>query len=370
MWRLVCDADQHVNEPKDLYTKWLPAKFQNEAPKVVKLPNGGDAWEKSGRLSPMGLSSTAGRNFSQIKNTGVSYDEMRPGEYDPVEHLKDMDIDGIYSACFFSGPGSNSISPEDGHEFYLAGIQAWNNFMIDGFCAVDPDRLVALPKMPITGLEDSILEFKRVASKGVKGVIISCFPNGTTDMFPDDDRFWAEAEEQGIPVAIHVGFGNRAGQGPGGPITQISNINASRTAANMHKVLSDIAYSGVLERFPKLTILSVETGVGWFPFFLEQADDNYQRHRFWANINLKLRPSEYIKRQVLATFQIDSFGVRNRHDFGVENIMWSSDYPHSGADWPNSQKLIEFHMQGVPEEEKLKMLGGNYARVFKLRGPA
>src|SRR5262249_22580874 len=106
-----------------------------------------------------------------------------------------------------------------------------------------------------------------------------------------------------------------------------------------------------------------------FPWYAEQLDDNFQRHRFWAKMDLKLRPSEYLKRHVLTTFQIDLAAIKFREGF-VSNFIWSSDYPHTGCDWPNSQKNIEFHMQGVPDEEKWQILGGNYARVFKLKGLA
>ena len=375
MWHLVCDADQHLNEPKDLYSQRLPSKLKDQAPKVIQLPGGGDAWEYTDRISAVGMQSTSGRNYSQFKTSGVSYEDMRPGEYDPEAHLKDMDIDGIYSACFFAGPGSG-FSPSDGQELYLACLEAWNDLCLEDWQGTDPERLIALPKMPVTGIEDAVGELRRVAKKGARGVQLSAFPSGSTRIGPVDDRFWAEVQDLDIPVAIHLGFGGGPGLDPakaqigGKPISVVKDLtgfNVTRTAGRMHEVLSDIVLMGSLERFPKLTFLSVETGVGWFPFFMESTDDNYARHRFWSGVDLKLRPSELIRRQIIATFQIDTFGVKSRHDFGVNNIMWSSDYPHAGSDWPNSQRMIEFHMMGVPQEERSQMTGGNYARVFKLK---
>ena len=196
---------------------------------------------------------------------------------------------------------------------------------MDEWCAVNPDRLVALPRIPTTGIEDAVLELKRVAKKGAKGVQMNVYPNGTPELQESDDQFWAEAQDLDVPVAIHVGFtAARAGGRPG---IGLPSINANRTAADMHLILSELVLDGVLERFPKFTFISAETGVGWLPFFIEQTDDNYQRHRFWTGPQLNLRPSEYIKRQVMATFQVDMAGVASRHQIGVDNIMWSSDYP-------------------------------------------
>jgi predicted TIM-barrel fold metal-dependent hydrolase len=172
-------------------------------------------------------------------------------------------------------------------------------------------------------------------------------------------------------VAVHLGFAGHVFEPDedGRWASRMAIMQFQRTACDMNELIANLVFHGVFERFPGLTFLSVETGCGWLPFYIEQLDDQFQRHRFWTNLNLKLRPSEYVKRQVLSTFQIDLAAIKAREGL-VQNFMWSSDYPHTGTDWPNSQKLIEFHMQGVPEDEKWLMAGGNYARVFKLQGPA
>src|SRR5207244_4126642 len=137
---------------------------------------------------------------------------------------------------------------------------------------------------------------------------------------------------------------------------RMATMQYQRTGCDMNELIANLVYHGVFERFPGLTFLSVETGCGWLTFYVEQLDDQFQRHRFWTNLNLKLRPSEYVKRQVLATFQIDKVAIKCREGL-VDNFMWSSDYLHTGTDWPMSQKLIELLMDGVPEEEKAKLVG-------------
>ena len=79
-----------------------------------------------------------------------------------------------------------------------------------------------------------------------------------------------------------------------------------------------------------------------------------------------MKPSEYFQRQVYATFINDSLGVVNRQFVGVDNLMWSSDYPHTVSTWPNSQEVVVRFFQGVPEDEKLKIVRENAIKLYGL----
>jgi len=80
----------------------------------------------------------------------------------------------------------------------------------------------------------------------------------------------------------------------------------------------------------------------------------------------KLLPSTYFDRNVYYTYITDSHGIKKRRDIGVDRIMWSSDYPHSGTDWPHSWDTINRDFAGAPEAEKQAILAGNAARVYHL----
>ena len=102
--------------------------------------------------------------------------------------------------------------------------------------------------------------------------------------------------------------------------------------------ITDMIFTGVFERFPELQVCWIETGVGWIPHFLECLDDRWWRNRVWGDLPLTEPPSSYWYRNNAATFIIDRTGVELRHRVGVDNMMWSSDYPHHGNDWPYSRK--------------------------------
>jgi predicted TIM-barrel fold metal-dependent hydrolase len=107
-----------------------------------------------------------------------------------------------------------------------------------------------------------------------------------------------------------------------------------------------------------------ETDFGWVPYVREQIDNNYQRLEPTARFGLQSLPSEYIERHFHFGYMTDTFGIRNRHDVGVERILWSSDYPHISADWPSSWRVIQSSMSGVPADERHAILAGNAMRLY------
>ena len=107
-----------------------------------------------------------------------------------------------------------------------------------------------------------------------------------------------------------------------------------------------------------------EVDCGWVPYYKEQIDNNYQRLLATSDFIIEELPSVYVERNVHFTFLTDPFGIRSRYDVGVDNMLWSSDYPHISADWPYSWRSIQAAMSGVPHEEREKMLAGNAARLY------
>jgi len=134
--------------------------------------------------------------------------------------------------------------------------------------------------------------------------------------------------------------------------------------------LTVLVFSGVLERFPGLKIVSAENEVSWLPFVIQRWDQTFEHYRHLYPSALKMRPSEYFSRQIYATFIDDAFGVQNRHQAGADHIMWSSDYPHTQSSWPHSREIIERDFAQVPEIEKLKIVRDNVIRLYGLDLPA
>jgi predicted TIM-barrel fold metal-dependent hydrolase len=370
------DADTHVIEPPTLWQERVPRNLRGKAPKVIRQSEEIDAWSfgDGKRVVPLSaLAATSGVSPVTWVIAGTNYAHVRKGAFEPNSRLADMDVDMVYAQLLhptIAIGGSVTFSEHDA-ELQRVCTAAYNDWMAD-FCSVDPSRLIGLAMIPMTGIDDAIKELQRArALPGIHGALLGSYPNGGAFPSPEDDRFWAVAQDLDMAVVIH--FSLFGGDGEGGediyklssPALILARINLERCAKGIMQELSRIILTGIPERFPKLRIIGTETGVGWIPYFLEQTDDNFLRHRFWAKTDLKMLPSEYFRRQCFATFQVDTNGVRNRASM-LENIMWSSDFPHSGADWPNSVVTVERNMAGVTSAERELMLTKNCIRAFGL----
>jgi predicted TIM-barrel fold metal-dependent hydrolase len=110
-------------------------------------------------------------------------------------------------------------------------------------------------------------------------------------------------------------------------------------------------YNGIFQRFPKLRMVIVESGVGWMSWMAEYMDRTWEKQRFWTESSLTEKPSFYMDRNVFGSFINDRIGVLNRDQPGGRNIMWSSDYPHSETSFPNSHQVIERDFAGIPDKD-------------------
>jgi predicted TIM-barrel fold metal-dependent hydrolase len=365
----IVDADSHTLEPPHIWTTWLPKAFHDRAPVLVKDAEGGDAWQFDPAAPPMeiGLVTTPGRRYEDIRWRGYTYDTIRRSCFDPKARLEDMDFDGI-DACFLY-PSQRTMHYFMGNrdrDFHLAGIRAYNDWLAQEFCAVDPERLFGVAQMPNLGVQAMIDEMTRCAGLGYRGVVITTWPSGEDDLGAADDAFFAAAEELGLPVSIHINIQRKRNPRP--RLEGVASIASMALAGmiNFPPIMSELIMSGLFDRFPKLTIVGVETEVGWVPEALEQLDNFYWRNRARTGIAIRHLPSDYFHRNFVCTFIKDAVGVLLRNDVGVRNMAWSTDFPHHGCDWPYSRKVIGEMMVGVSQEDRQQILAGNMVRVYGL----
>lgn len=378
----IISADTHITEPPDIWTNHLEERYQEAAPKLVRDHEGGDAWQFAyGDPNPIGLTTTPGKRFEDFRWHGVRYDEVRPGCFNGKARLEDMDIDGVDAEIVF--PPQRTIGhwlgmPEE--ELVLAGVDAYNRFAFDEFAA-DPKRLLPMYQIPNIGIDSSVAYVEKAAEKGAKGVVISSWPTGKANLTAEDDAFWAAVVAARMPVTIHislVGREQRVTQHTAG-IQVTSGVKRGAPNANQRAIggmagvfaatppiIGQMIFQGVFDRFPDLRVCLIETGVGWIPHFMEQLDDRYWRNRHWGEIAIADPPTFYWYKNFAATFMQDFNGVHQRHAVGVENMMWSTDYPHHGADWPYSRKVIAEMFAGVDPSEREKILAGNAIRYWHL----
>jgi predicted TIM-barrel fold metal-dependent hydrolase len=112
----------------------------------------------------------------------------------------------------------------------------------------------------------------------------------------DYDPFWTAAQEHNFPLSLHVLTG-RKGTG-----VDFLKGNLALQGSTLHheveRSLAVFVLGGVLERFPKLTIISAENDVAWFPYLLWRMDMIHSRLGALAGVKLSMKPNEYVKRRL------------------------------------------------------------------------
>jgi len=324
------------------------------------------------RMRPLGLTACSGRSFLDFTPAGLRYDEIRPGSFDTKARLADMDADGIYAQVLYPSvtlQGASLYAEEP--ELQVACVRAYNEWMAE-FCEGSGGRLVGQAIIPTTGVDDAVAELETAIKLGHRGAVISCYPNGTLDAAPEDDRFWGLAEEANFPLGVHIGSFTRSVATGAGPAMDtlpfLGAVGATKAGSHALPVACTLMFSGVFQKFPRLNILLVESNIGWIPTLLEQCDDMFLRYRWFTNAVEKMpeMPSELFHRNMWATFMIDTVGMDLRHRLNIKHVMWSTDYPHTGCDWPNSRVTIERVFRGIPQDEVRLFLHENCKRLYGL----
>ena len=267
---------------------------------------------------------------------------------------------------------------------FLAIVQAFNDHFIEDYCAVDRDRLIGVAVMPDIGADENVAEMKRCKEKGFKAVRLHTFPSGKNFPTAEDDKFWAAAIDLDMPVTIHTSFPRRTDerdvylmkypkdpQGEDRPFDFLQRLARQGIYHCGAVEATQLIFTGVFDRFPKLQIFWAENNIGWIPYFYQQMDQTYKVNCHWAEKllglpQLKKLPSEYLREHAHWGVFDDPIGIQLRHMVGVDRVMWSTDFPHIVTRWPKSRELADEQFAGVPDNEKQAMFAGNAVKFFHL----
>lgn len=368
----ILDADAHVVEPPDLWQSRLPTRLREKGPQLLHIESGDVvSFDGGNRTRHVSLSATAGLSYLDFSSTGATYDSIRQGAFEPKARLTDLDVDGIYAQVIYPTLTLEGVQVYgQDPELQRACVRAYNEW-IHEFCEGSGGRLIPVAIMPSTGIDDAVQELTWAVEHGFRSLLIGSFPNGSGASDPSDDRLWGLLEESGIPIAIHIGSFLEEGRVErtvrDAPAIAAA-MTGSRSGRDAMSVATMFIFAGVFSRFPRLQLALVESNIGWIPTVMEQVDNVFLRTRFLAGLAERMRetPSQIFHRNFWATFMVDHVGVRNRDLLNAAHVMWSTDYPHSSTDWPNSRVTIERNFRGLPKDEVRRFLFDNCKNFYKL----
>ncbi|HEY3060140.1 MAG TPA: amidohydrolase family protein, partial [Chloroflexota bacterium] len=306
----VISADNHILEPPNLFMDRVPARYRDQAPRIVRGKDGGDGWSLDGSVPestvglPWGLGAVNPGARIRIAPRGLRWEELVPGNYDGAAHIKDMASDGIDAAVVYPQMVYRAYTGLKDRDLGLECLKAFNDWLLEDFCSVDPRRLIGMSMIPWEHpIEVATAELERVLKKGAKAVFLpySMAPNPPIHA-PYWDPVWQLITDADATASVHLRFGGTRPPDP--PLPEglkknwLGSVNIVMGYFSAIQPLTEMIYTGLFERFPTLKFVHAEVDWGWVPFWTEIMDQVVRQHSYWVDWPMQRKPSEYFGRNV------------------------------------------------------------------------
>jgi len=373
----VMDSDIHVDEPHDLWDRYLEPRFKDRAPRFAAIDGSHtNGWQFEGKVFPAFFDRPERRRFGRIRREKALARHLETGRYkdpaedlpgdDPHAMLKAMDREGIDLAIVFRTRGAHLIALDGLEPDLSAAIcRAFNNWLSE-FCATDRARLKPTAILPLHDPKLAVEEARRsVRELGAVAVVVSNHPvNGRAWYDPAYEPLWAEAERLGVPVAFHgiqMAYQEHLGR------RFMDNFVMAHAVAHpleQMMALGSLLTGGVFERYPHLKAAFLEGSCSWVPWWLWTLDERVEKFGDDERFHLTMRPSEYFQRNCWVSVDPDEDVVRHAlPSMGDDNIVISTDWPHDDSAYPRAVETF-LGLEGVTDTTKRKILWDNCARLY------
>lgn len=398
----IISVDDHVMEPPHVWQEWLPQKFREKGPRIVrerfgefKLVKGakyqnpldpegqwGDAWVYEDKLIyvhkrhvAIPLEATPGGDKSKFDRskmtmTAMTYEDMRPACYDRdarIQEFEDNWVDGSLPFPTFPRFCGQTFYEGTDKELGLACVQAYNDWMVEEWCAPSGGMNIPLCIIPLWDAELAAAEIQRNAKRGVRAVCFSELPTylGLPSIHSGEwDPVFQACADTGTVLCMHIGSSSTNPTGsPDAPAGASATIAFNNSMTSLGEFLF-----GPLPRFPELKIAYSEGQVGWIPYALERADYVWEHHDGWMHARdvLPDKPSTHYYGRVYGCFTSDYHGMKNLDAVGENQVCFETDYPHTDTSWPDTVAEVKRMLEGVPDDVAYKVLRGNAIAMLGL----
>jgi predicted TIM-barrel fold metal-dependent hydrolase len=264
----------------------------------------------------------------------------------------------------------------DDVDFAYGLARAHNRAIVD-FCAGDR-RLLPVGYVPLADFERSRTLAAEAITMGCRALLVpSACPRRHSPSHVGLFPVWAQAEEAGLPIVFHVGGGGRLldpmyfenGLPPvkdfHGGAENFRSVDYMAIPFPPMQTLATLIIDGILDRFPRLMIGVIEQGAIWLPGWMRQLDaahEAFAKHEERLQ-RLRLRPSEYVRRQIRVTpYPTEPVGWIIEQS-GPEVCLFSSDYPHVEGG-RNPIRRFEQTLAGIDEPTKERFYRDNFVELM------
>ncbi len=373
----VIDVDTHFTEPPDLWTSRAPRKFKDKAPRVIRDTDGRDQWIVDDDLvfGPMGfcvIKKDAKKEYGTLCLD--TFDELHPAASQAKPRLEMMDEHGLTFQILYPnilGFAGNHIMQLEDLELRNFCITAYNDGIAE-LAAEGDGRLYPMMLLPFWDIDLAVKELARGHEElGLHGFVLTDGPETwglPTLSQPYWDPLWTAAQERGLPCNFHIGSGGGGGISAWNGVDVedgacVATLSTQAFMGNL-RCITNLVFSGLLDRFPSLDFVSVESGIGWIPFLLELCEYQFDEN---GVTSLKLRPKQYFARQIYASYWFESDAATPIEKLGEDNVMFETDFPHPTCLYPGVKQHVQDTLGGLDPRVQRKVLYETAERVYKLK---
>ena len=371
----IFDSDTHVGPFMDVLDKHLTAGEK------AKLP----AWEKFASKNKDGhtVYNKGARQYR--RRLGKDAPEDTKGQYmagftgahgarkpsprvddDPAERIKDMDYEGVDVNLTLPSGWFGTWNAGEDVALEMGMYRAYHRWM-EEYCGAYPTRLGGVILTSARDIPGSLEEIKRWGkSRWAWGLMVYAPYGGAPLDHPDLEPLWAACQEYDLSIALHT-FTVMPPYAPGGLDTW-DNLFLQRSAAHPWCGMRNMAAligAGLMDRYPRLRIGTLEAGHGWLPFWMARLDEHAKTIKA-ALPELKGLPSSYVRngRYFQSIEPPEGSDLTNSviDLVGEDVLMYASDYPHGESHFPESvERVLAWDM---PQHRKRKLFWDNAVRLY------
>lgn len=385
----VIDSDTHVIEPPDLWTSRLAEKWGDDRPQVLFHEGWGvDRW----RVGDRWLSAVGQYNSSRWAEHPPSYpatlEESDPAGYDASARLQRMDEFGLYAQVLYPniiGFDTDAFTSLKDPKLAIECVRAYNDFLAD-FASADPNRLLPISMLPFWDVEETVKEMTRCREMGHRGILWAAklhrlgYPRINKAYW---DPVYAAAQDLEMSVNLHIGVGTsnvedvdfRSAWDGNFHVGAYVAESAVTFTSNM-ETIATLLVADTFERFPKLQVVSVESGFGYLPYLIESLDWQWKNSIGPQKYPDRRLPSEKFFTNMYGTFWFErqTLPYLTLYPEYADRLMFETDFPHPTSLTPgpasaaeNPKVMIQNQLGDLPEEIARKVLHENAAKLYHVK---
>lgn len=375
------DFDGHILEPPNLWVDYIDPKFRDRAIRVKRNEAGLEYLEYDGKpskniaagsLSLMGCMHHDDPMALAMDPASTYLGEHPFGSMDPAERVRMLDAEGIDAVALYTTIGLLWESEVEDPALSQAYTTAYNRWICE-FASYSP-RLLPIAHISLTDVEAAAKELERAVKTGARGAMIGTFTHEKLSVADKTfDRFWATAQDLGVPVAIHPmiepGWASDGRFGNPKAFEDFSFVMGNLVAAGhgVRRQFASLFDHALFDRFPTLTVLVVESGGGWIGHYLDRMDALYERTPVGKGAQLKQKPSDYLRgRRFVMSSDPDERTIPDlARRYGADSFVWASDFPHFDHT-PDYIGSLDGLLDLLPPGDREKVAGGNAKKLYKI----